>query len=94
MAAFAKYTWMIQLILHGLILALAISILGVSAHLLQNHNSHAGTNPWYLPLWPQHFDMRGIKATIGSTTVMTFFGLVVLVMAFLPRVNTHCSSAH
>ena len=86
MGLLAKYTWMAQLALHGLIIILTISILGVSVHLLQNHNTQSGANPWYLPLWPAHFDMRAIKATIGATAVMTFFELVVLVLAFLPRV--------
>lgn len=86
MGLFAKYTWISQLILHGLVLVLTISILGVSAHLLQNHYTQSGANPWYLPLWPAHFDMRAVKATIGATAVMTFFELVVLVLAFLPRV--------
>ncbi|KAF2230430.1 hypothetical protein EV356DRAFT_508959 [Viridothelium virens] len=36
--------------------------------------------------------MRGIKATVGATTVMTFFGLVVLILAFLPRFASTNSS--
>ncbi|KAI9705711.1 MAG: hypothetical protein M1820_005121 [Bogoriella megaspora] len=90
--AFAKVTWIAQLVLHGLVIALAVSILGVSGHLLQNHNSQAEANPWYLPMWPQHFDNKGIKATVGATSAIVFFGIVVLVMAFLPRFASSKSS--
>jgi hypothetical protein len=68
-----------QTIITGLVVAFSIAILGTSAHTLDVYNKQRSTNPWWTPLWPQHFDTHGTKALIGGCdigVVCNLFGYV------------------
>ncbi len=72
---------LIQTITISLIAALSIAIVGCAAHALHFYNNQRESNPWWLPLWPDHFNVRGTSTQIGaSVTVLalsTFYlGLV------------------
>ncbi|KAF2120091.1 hypothetical protein BDV96DRAFT_486061 [Lophiotrema nucula] len=73
-----------QTIVIGLSFALAVATLGTAAHTLDVFNKQQSSNPWWLPLWPQHFDVRGTKAIIGSATTSLVLSLVFLVFALVP----------
>ena len=50
-----------QAIITGLVVLFSICILGTSAHTLNVFNKQHLTNPWWAPMWPQHFDVQGTK---------------------------------
>jgi hypothetical protein len=75
-----------QTVITGLVVALSIAILGTSAHTLDVYNKQRSTNPWWTPLWPQHFDTHGTKALIASSVVTLVLLSAFLVMSLLPKV--------
>ncbi|KAF2466399.1 uncharacterized protein BDR25DRAFT_78006 [Lindgomyces ingoldianus] len=76
-----------QAIIIGLCAALSVAILGTSAHTLDVFNKQQSSNPWWLPLWPQHFDVAGTKALIGSAASVFVLSTVFLVLALVPSFN-------
>jgi hypothetical protein len=78
-----------QTIITGLVVVFSIAILGTSAHTLDVYNKQKATNPWWTPLWPQHFITHGTKALIASAVVTFVLLGTFLVMSLLPKV---CSS--
>lgn len=76
-----------QAVIVGLCAALSIAILGTSAHTLDVFNKQQTSNPWWLPLWPQHFDVHGTKALIGASTTTFVLSVVFLVVALVPHVS-------
>lgn len=76
---------MAQAALIGLCAALSIAVLGTSAHTLDVFNKQQSFNPWWLPLWPQHFDVNGMKGLVGASTSVLVLCAVFLVFALVPR---------
>jgi hypothetical protein len=76
---------MAQAIIIGLVCALSIATLGTSAHTLDVFNKQQSSNPWWLPLWPDHFDVHGTKALVGASTTTFVLSAVFLVMALVPH---------
>jgi hypothetical protein len=76
-----------QLAIIGLSAAMSVAILGTAAHTLDVFNKQQSSNPWWLPLWPQHFDTHGTKALVGSSTTTFILCAVLLVLTFLPQVS-------
>jgi hypothetical protein len=74
-----------QTIITGLVVALSIAILGTSAHTLDVYNKQRLTNPWWTPLWRQHFDTHGTKALVASAVVTLVLSGVFLVMSVVPK---------
>lgn len=69
-----------------LVLALIISIatLACAASTLRLFESQQGTNPWLLPIWRNHFDLRGLKLVVGtSATVAVLDAVCVVVLVML-----------
>jgi len=68
-----------------LVLALIISIatLACAATTLDLFESQQGTNPWLLPIWRNHFDLRGLKLVVGTSVPIVLFDLVALVALLL-----------
>ena len=75
-----------QLVLVGLTLCLSIAIIGTAAHTLHVFNSQQSTNPWWLPLWPQHFDTHSTSALIGSAASVVMLNAIFLIFTLVPRV--------
>jgi hypothetical protein len=48
----------------------------------------AANNPWWLPLWPQHFDATGTKALIGVGSSIILLNIGSIVMGCLPKVRS------
>ncbi|KAF2274668.1 uncharacterized protein EI97DRAFT_96390 [Westerdykella ornata] len=76
-----------QAALMGLCAALSVATLGTSAHTLDIFNKQQTSNPWWLPLWPQHFNVHGTKALVATSTVTFVLSAVFLVLALVPRFN-------
>ncbi|KAL5117950.1 hypothetical protein ACEQ8H_004095 [Pleosporales sp. CAS-2024a] len=76
---------MAQKVLTGLVLVMSLAILGTSAHTLDVFNKQSSTNPWWAPLWSEHFDTHGTKALIASAVVTLVLSAVFLVMNLLPK---------
>ncbi|KAF2034090.1 hypothetical protein EK21DRAFT_57366 [Setomelanomma holmii] len=74
-----------QTVITGLIVALSIAILGTSAHTLDVYNKQRTTNPWWLSMWPQHFQTHGTKALIASAVVTFVLSAVFLVLSVVPK---------
>lgn len=76
-----------QAIVVGLSAVLSIAVLGTSAHTLDVFNKQQTSNPWWLPLWPDHFDVHGTKALVGASTASFVLSVVFLVAVLVPRVS-------
>ncbi|KAF2757186.1 hypothetical protein EJ05DRAFT_487153 [Pseudovirgaria hyperparasitica] len=82
-----SYFRIAQLVLTGLTLVFAIAVLGTSAHTLSVFNKQHEFNPWWAPLWSDHFDVNGTKMLLGSAVVVMLLNAVYLVISFLPNFN-------
>ncbi|PSN75043.1 hypothetical protein BS50DRAFT_567793 [Corynespora cassiicola Philippines] len=71
----------------GVIVAFSIAILGTSAHTLDVFNKQQTSNPWWLPLWPQHFEVSGTKALLASSVVTLVLSGTFLIMSLVPKLN-------
>ncbi|CBX99695.1 hypothetical protein IAQ61_005053 [Plenodomus lingam] len=76
-----------QAIITGLVVALSIAILGTSAHTLDVYNKQQTSNPWWMPLWPQHYDTHGTKALIASSVVTLVLCGAFLIASFIPQLS-------
>jgi hypothetical protein len=76
-----------QAIITGLVVLFSICILGTSAHTLDVFNRQHLTNPWWAPMWPQHFDVQGTKALIASSVVTLVLCGAFLIASFVPQVS-------
>jgi hypothetical protein len=70
----------------GLSIVLSIAVIGCAARTLHLFNSQHSSNPWLLPIWPNHFDLRGLEALIGTSAGVVLLNLVVVVALFVPAV--------
>ena len=77
-----------QTVITGLVIVFSIAILGTSAHTLDIFNKQQTSNPWWLPLWPQHFDVHGTKALIASSVIALTLSSAFLIATFLPSVRS------
>lgn len=66
---------------------LSAAIIGCASHTLQDYKSQATTNAWWLPIWPQHFDTRGLETLVGTSVVVLVLTAVVFVGGLLPAVS-------
>jgi type IV secretory pathway TraG/TraD family ATPase VirD4 len=76
-----------QTALTGLVIVFSLAVLGTSAHTLDVFNKQQTSNPWWLPLWPQHFDVHGTKALIASSVIALTLSSAFLIATFLPSVS-------
>lgn len=74
-----------QTIITGLVVALSIAILGTSAHTLDVFNKQHLSNPWWAPMWPQHFDVHGTQGLIASSVVTLVLCGAFLIASFVPQ---------
>lgn len=76
-----------QTIITGLVVVFSIATLGTSAHTLDVFNKQQSINPWWLPLWPQHFDTHGTKALVAASVVTLVLCGAFLIASFIPTVG-------
>ncbi|OQO09755.1 hypothetical protein B0A48_05158 [Cryoendolithus antarcticus] len=68
----------------SLSIALSIAVLACSARTLAIFNAQHTTNAWLLPIWPNHFDLTGLKTLIGTSTGIVVLNAVAIVALFVP----------
>jgi hypothetical protein len=71
----------------GLSILLSVAVLGCAARTLHIFNTQPSTNVWLLPVWPDHFDLRGLEALIGTSVAILLLNLVVVVALLVPAVG-------
>lgn len=76
-----------QAVITGLVVVLSIAILGTSAWTLDVFNKQHLSNPWWVPMWPQHFDVQGTKALVASAVVTLVLCGAFLIASFVPQVS-------
>lgn len=82
----------VQLALAGLSGILATAVVGTAAHTYSVfHSQRSENNPWYLPLWPEHFDVTGTKAAIGTGVVVMVLNFGLLAITLIPKVRKRLS---
>jgi len=80
---------LVQLLLVTLSTLIAVAILGTAAHAFSVYQKgRALNNPWWLPLWPQHFYTANAKAVIGASAGIVLLNVVYIVLVLLPKVCT------
>ncbi|KAK3725561.1 hypothetical protein LTR37_000531 [Vermiconidia calcicola] len=67
------------LALAGLSMCLTLSIIGTAARSLHVYNTQQSTNPWLLPLWPNHFDVRELQLLIGTAVAIFLLNALLAV---------------
>jgi len=69
----------LNLVFAGLGLGLSVALVAAQAHVYHTYLSQtAANNPFWLPIWPQHFQTAGTKTAIGILTL-----ILVLHLAFV-----------
>jgi len=69
-------------------LLVALAIDGTAVHTYRTFLlQRAANNPWWLPLWPQHFDTTGTKTLIGASSSILLLSIVLVVISVLPKFN-------
>ncbi|KAI5209556.1 hypothetical protein E4T39_00889 [Aureobasidium subglaciale] len=58
------------LLLLTLSICLALPLLAISSHALSSYRIEHALNPWWLPIWHEHFDNRGIIAVIVTSSIV------------------------
>ncbi|KAK8224104.1 hypothetical protein IWX49DRAFT_554340 [Phyllosticta citricarpa] len=76
---------MAQVFLAALIFCLSVAMMGTAGHTLQAYRGQSGTNPWWLPLWNEHFNVRGTNSLIGSAALSTVTTLGFIILCFVPK---------
>ncbi|PNS15170.1 hypothetical protein CAC42_8171 [Sphaceloma murrayae] len=66
----------------ALAICLSAGVLGCAGNILHTYNAQKTGNPWWLPLWPQHFDDRGLKALIGGGTSVIVLDAICMASLF------------
>lgn len=67
-------------------MCLCLAIIGTGGSGLNIFNNQQSTNAWLLPIWPAHFDMRELKALIGTAAAICVLNAVVAVALLVPSV--------
>jgi len=82
------------LALLALALIISIATLACAATTLRLFESQQNTNPWLLPIWRNHFDLRGLKLVVGTSTVTALFDLVGVVVLVVLAVRASHFAVH
>ncbi|KAF2843825.1 hypothetical protein M501DRAFT_1006262 [Patellaria atrata CBS 101060] len=77
----------VQIASSAIIIAFSLAIIGTAGHSLDIYNKQRFTNPWWMPLWPSHFETRGTNTIIGSGAALFFLNLIHIVVTFIPKLN-------
>ncbi|KAI5252468.1 hypothetical protein E4T42_03450 [Aureobasidium subglaciale] len=57
-------------------ICLALPLLAISSHVLSSYRVEHASNPWWLPIWHEHFDNRGIVAVIVTSSIVFALDIV------------------
>jgi hypothetical protein len=83
-----NWTRLAQLSIAILSLLVAAAILGTAAHTFHVYRSEkSANNPWWLPLWPSHFDVSGTEVYLGTSSALVLLSAIYLALHFIPAVS-------
>jgi hypothetical protein len=71
----------------GLSCVLSLAVIGTAGHTLSVFNSQHNVNPWWLPLWTDHFNTDGTKGLIGAAATVVLLSSVYLILSAIPKVK-------
>jgi hypothetical protein len=99
--AFEKFTNKVlrplNLVFSGLGLCMSIAVVATQAHVYHTYLSQtAANNPFWLPVWPEHFQTAGTKTAIGVVTLilvlhLSFIAIYLYRKVKLPKKGSNCS---
>jgi hypothetical protein len=78
----------IRLFLSALIFAASIAIIASEGDALSRYNSTHLSSQWWLPLWPNHFDLRPTKVMLTCASIVACISLVYIIAALIPSVRS------
>lgn len=79
---------LVSLALALLSVCLSIAIIGTAADAYSIYKSQVrALNPWWLPLWPGHFDTRGTKSLIGAAAGVVLLNGSFIALCLVPKVS-------
>jgi hypothetical protein len=83
------------LALTGLSMCLCLAIIGTAGRSLHVYHNQHSTNPWLLPVWPNHFDTRELQMLIGTSAGVVVCNAVLVLGLLVKKVKytlRHCVS--
>jgi len=84
-----------QLAISALCLVFSIAVVATAGHSLQVYRQQReDKNPWWLPLWPGHFDISGTHVLIGTGSVIIALNIIYLTVSLVPKVFQHSVTLH
>ncbi|KAI9810757.1 MAG: hypothetical protein M1827_006095 [Pycnora praestabilis] len=66
------------------VLAASLAIVGCTAHPLHIYGQTHLSVSWWLPLWPEHFELRATRGLLGCAVVMAVVSVGYLGVAMVP----------
>ena len=68
-------------------MCLSIGIIGTAGRSYYVFTSSQSENPWFLPAWPNHFDMRELQTLIGTSAAIFMLNGVLVAALFVASVS-------
>ena len=68
-------------------ICLSIAIIGTAGRSYYVFMSNHSSNPWFLPSWPNHFDMRELQMLLGTSAAVVVLNAVVVGALFVEKVS-------
>jgi len=79
----------IQLVAAVITAVMAVAVVGTAGHVFNVFTTQrANDNPWWLPLWPDHFDTTSTKTAIGTGAAIALMNLVLVVLMSIPKLDS------
>jgi len=86
----SKSDWLriLCLVLAALSTMLAGAIVGAVSHSYYVYTVQRATNnPWWLPLWPQHFDTTGTRILVGAGAGIVLLNVAYIIISITPKLK-------
>ena len=68
--------------------ALGTAAVASEGHALQVYNHTHLDSQWWLPLWPQYFDVRQTVTVLAGSAIIVFTSLIYIIAALIPSVSS------
>ncbi|GAB7341780.1 hypothetical protein MBLNU457_g0111t1 [Dothideomycetes sp. NU457] len=82
-----------SLILLALSTCLSLAVLGTAADVLRSFNNEKNINPWWLPIWPQHFNTAGLQTLLSISATIAVLNIIAGVLIFKTQTASRIASA-
>ena len=68
-------------------ICLSIAIIGTAGRSYYVFTTNHSSNPWFLPSWPDHFDLRELQTLMGTSAAVVVLNAVVVGCLFAAQVS-------